>query len=76
MKLLENYNTLIIQEGTDLSMITKHINNTYMLITNTHIYTITHQIRNTNTYTHIFLYLLAVIVVINFIKKKNKLIYK
>ena len=30
----ESYNTLIIEEWTDLSMITQHINNTYILTAN------------------------------------------
>ena len=30
----ESYNTLIIEECTDLSMITQHINNTYILTAN------------------------------------------
>ena len=49
MTLPENYNTLIIQECTDLSKITQHINNTYILTANTHTYAITQQIHNTNT---------------------------
>ena len=35
----ENYNTLIMQECTDLSMITQHINNTFILNIKIHIYT-------------------------------------
>ena len=60
-----------MQECADLSMITQYINNTYILTTNTQ------HIRNNSTNTqhkhiniHImFFYLLAVIVVINFIKE-------
>ena len=72
MTLPENYNTLIIQECTDLFMITQHINNTYILTTNTHTYTIIQQIQKTLTHTHIYniFYILAVIVVINFIKNR------
>ena len=39
MTLPENYNILIIQEYTDLSMITQHINNTFILNIKIHIYT-------------------------------------
>ena len=67
MTLSENYNTLIIQECTGLSMITQHINNTYILTTNTHTYN--NNSANT-THKHIHTYLLVAIVVIDFIKNK------
>ena len=51
---------------------TTHKQHIYIKHQNTHIYTITQQIHNTNHMSiYIFFYLLAVIAVINFIKKKK-----
>ena len=64
MTLPENYNSLIIQECTDLSMITQHINNTYILnnkYTYIHNNSTNTQHKYINTYI-MFFYLLAVIV--------------
>ena len=67
-----------MQECTDLSMITQHINNTFILIIKMHIYTKKFNITQCKTQTHsYFLNLLAVIAVTNFIKKQtSKLINK
>ena len=67
-----------MQECTDLSMITQHINNTFILIIKMHIYTKKFNITQCKTQTQsYFLNLLAVIAVINFIKKQtSKLINK
>ena len=71
MTLPENYNILIIQEYTDLSMITQHMNTTFILNIKMHIYTQQLNKYTTQTLKHIHVfYLLAVIVVLNFIKKK------
>ena len=70
----ENYNTLIIQECTDrpINDYTTHKQHIYIKHQNAHIYTITQQIHNkSHINTYIFFYLLAVIAVINFIKKKG-----
>ena len=71
MELPESYNILIIQECTDLSMITQHMNNAYILTANTqyiHNNSTNVQHKHINTYINNFFYLLAVIVVINYIK--------
>ena len=70
MKLPENYNSLITQKCTDLSMIAQQTNNTCILKEQIHIYTHMH---NINTFTYIiFFYLLAVIVEYILVKKKLK----
>ena len=67
-----------MQECRDLSMLTQHINNTFVLIIKMHIYTQKFNITQCKTQTHsYFKNLLAVIAVINFIKKQaSKLINK
>ena len=69
----ENYNTLIMQECTDLPMITQHINNTFILNIKIHIYIHNNSTNTHKTHKHIrnIFYLLAIIAVINFIKKKE-----
>ena len=64
MTLPENYNWLMIQKYTDLSMITQHINNTYTLSNKyryIHNNSTNTQHKYINTYI-MFFYLLAVIV--------------
>ena len=64
MKMPENYNSLIIQECTDLSITTQHINNTYILNNKyTHIHNNSANTQHKYIYTYIlFKNLLAVIV--------------
>ena len=72
MTLPENYNILIMQEYTDLSVITQHINSTFIPNIKIHIYTQQLNKYTTQTHKHIHnvFYLLAVIAVLNFIKNK------
>ena len=59
MTLAENYNSLIIQEYTALSMITQHINNTYIL-NNRYTYVLNNstntQQKYINTYIYFFIF--------------------